>query len=36
MPDFLRVIREVTLEKKYSNRALAEAVRDRKISEPGY
>jgi CYTH domain-containing protein len=35
-PDFLRVIREVTLEKKYSNRALAEAVRDRKISEPGY
>ena len=35
-PDFLRVIREVTHEKKYSNRALAEALRDGKTSKPEY
>ncbi|MGI6167884.1 MAG: CYTH domain-containing protein [Eubacteriales bacterium] len=35
-PDFIHIIREVTREKKYSNRALAGALRDGKISEPEY
>ncbi|HOA84922.1 MAG: hypothetical protein GX057_01870 [Clostridiales bacterium] len=35
-PDFVRIIREVTHEKQYSNRALAELLRDGKISEPEF
>jgi CYTH domain-containing protein len=33
-PDCIHIIREVTREKRYSNRSLAEALRDGKMKEP--